>query len=118
KRVKEVVLGAVHEGAERERWQRLLEPVQLGTDGAWPLADGPALRLVEDEVDQIQALVCEVSSLERASLFLDREGLLADGPAGEVRVAQDALQGVDLRLVETRAGSRNADTFTRTEAPA
>jgi hypothetical protein len=101
--VREVVLGARDLAAERTRWQRLLAPARVGADGAWELGDGPALRLVPDDYDRIQALVCEVSSLARAGEFLDREGMLADGPAGEVRTAPGALQGVDLRFVEARA---------------
>ena len=102
-RVREVVLGARDPAAEQRRWQRLLAPVQTGPDGAWQFGDGPALRLVGDKLDRIQALVCEVSSLVLAGKFLEREGMLADGPAGEVRVAPEALQGVDIRLVESGA---------------
>jgi hypothetical protein len=116
-RVREVVLGARDLATEQEHWQRLLAPARPGPDGAWQLGDGSALRLVSDELDRIQALVCEVSSLERAGEFLGREGMLADGPAGEVRIAPDALQGVDLRLVESRAvpptGEARAERRTR-----
>jgi hypothetical protein len=114
-RVREVILGARDVRAERERWQRLLDPAQPDRDAAWQLGDGPALRLIADDLDRIQALVCEVSSLARARDFLDREGMLAACPPGEVRVAPDALQGVELRLVERAAVQAHASTGVRTD---
>jgi hypothetical protein len=114
-RVREVILGARDLPAERDRWQRLLDPARPGPDGAWQLGDGPALRLVADYLDRIQALVCEVSSLAHARDFLDREGVLAHAPPGELRVTPDALQGIDLRLVEGAAAPRvNAASRVRT----
>ena len=106
-RVSEILLGARDLPAERKRWQRLLDPARPGPDGAWHLGDGPALRLVEDEVDRIQALVCEVASLERAADFLEREGMLDAAGSRGIRIAPAALQGVDIRLTESerpRAG--------------
>jgi hypothetical protein len=111
-RVREVIIGARHVRDERSRWQRLLAPAQPDQDAAWELGDGPALRLVADDLDRIQALVCEVSSLARARDFLDREGMLAPCPPGEVRVARDALQGVDLRLIERAASQAHGDAPT------
>jgi hypothetical protein len=108
-RVREVVLSARDLPAERARWERLLAPARPDADDAWPLGEGPALRLVADEVDRIQALVCEVSSLERAHEALDRTGLVAERREGELRAAPDRLQGVDLRFAESRPiGARTA----------
>jgi hypothetical protein len=107
--VREIILGARDLGLERARWQRLLAPARSGADGAWRLGDGPAVRLVADDHDRIQALVCEVSSLERAREFLEREGILGNGPAGEVRAAAGALQGLDLRFVAGGAAPRGVE---------
>jgi hypothetical protein len=98
-RVSEVVLGAHDLPAERERWQGLLDPLRPGPDGAWRFGDGPALRLIEDATDRIQALVCEVASLERAVDFLEREGMLAASGGDGIAIAPAALQGVELRLI-------------------
>jgi hypothetical protein len=46
--------------------------------------------------------VCEVTSLERASDVLDREGMLGATRDGQLRAAPDRLQGVDLRFVASR----------------
>jgi hypothetical protein len=98
-RVNHVVLGAHDLPAERERWQRLLDPLRPDPDGAWRFGDGPALRLVEDETDRIQALVCEVASLERAEDFLEREGMRAARGGDGIAIAPAALQGAQLRLI-------------------
>jgi hypothetical protein len=98
-RVSEVVLGAHDPPAERERWQQLLDPLRPGHDGAWRFGDGPALRLTEGGTDRIQALVCEVASLERAADFLEREGMLGARSDDEIGIAPAALQGVEIRLI-------------------
>jgi hypothetical protein len=107
--VREVLLGARDLAAEQERWQRLLAPKRVGADGAWELGDGPALRLVADEHDGIQALVCEVASVDRAGDLLEREGMLVEGAPGELRAAPEALQGLDLRFVESPTYPRDAE---------
>ena len=61
-RVREIVLGAKEVDTETERWRTLLEPTPM-TNGRWELGDGPAIRLVPDYEDHIQALVWEVTSL-------------------------------------------------------
>jgi hypothetical protein len=99
-RVREVVLGARDLAVERERWQRLLHPTAAGADGRWHLGDGPALRLVEDDADRIRCMVCEVSSVARATEFLEREQMLDTTPEGEARISPAALQGVEIRLAE------------------
>jgi hypothetical protein len=98
--VREIVLSTKDLSAERKRWQRLLDPATRGVDGAWHLGDGPSLRLVEGESDRIEALVCEVASLDVAAEFLEREGMLAGHDAKEIRIAPAALQGLDIRLTE------------------
>lgn len=99
--VREIVIGAKDLAAETERWSNLLDPAPL-TEGAWELGDGPAIRLTAGSEDRIEALVCEVASLDRAKRFLEDEGLLA--PAGETQLTIDseAIQGLEIRLVEQR----------------
>ena len=99
-RVREVVVGARDVAAEGERWQRLLDPHEPASDGAWHLGDGPALRLIEDEADRIHCLVWEVSSLDRAADFLERAQMLEKTTTDEVAISPRALQGIAIRLAE------------------
>ena len=85
---------------EQRAWQRLLDPSKPGPDGAWHLGDGPAIRLIEDKVDRIASLVCEVASRDAARQFLEREDLLGEVTARAVGLSLAALQEVDIRLVE------------------
>jgi hypothetical protein len=117
-RVRDVVLGACDAAAETERWQRLLDPHNRDTNGAWQLGDGPALRLVQDQADRIQALVCEVSSLDRAAAFLARERMLSKVTEDAVQISPPSLQGIDIRLVEAAAPATEAPaTLNRRRSP-
>lgn len=103
-RVSEIVLAARDLPRERDRWQRLLD-APADADGRWQLTEGPALRLVESDIDAIEALVCEVASLEAATEMLERERMLGAAQPDEVRLAREALQGLDLRLRESARSS-------------
>lgn len=105
RRVREIVLAARDLAAERERWQRLLDPARARTDGTWELDDGPAVRLTEGKRDQVAALVCEVASVDAAAESLERLGMLATVDANQVRIAPGALQGVDIRLTQQAAAA-------------
>jgi hypothetical protein len=100
RRVKEVVAGVKDFGAARERWRRLYAPAAERGEGVWEVDDGPAVRLVAAESDSIRALVLEVESLERAETFLREGALLGAVEAGQVRLDQAQVEGLDLRLVE------------------
>jgi hypothetical protein len=100
-RVREIRLSATDLRAERERWQRLLDPRPRGDDGAWHFAEGPSLRLVEGDSDRIEALVCDVASLDAATDFLEREGILGAANQSEARLAPEALEGLEIRLAES-----------------
>jgi hypothetical protein len=113
-RVREVVLVAKDLPGERERWQRLLDPIQP-IDGTWHFPAGPALRLVGGDVDRILALICDVSSLQAAAEFLERERMLGAADEGEVRIAPEALQGLDIRL--RTAAAKSEGPGSRRERP-
>jgi hypothetical protein len=114
-RVREVVLAAKDLSGERGRWQRLLDPIQA-IDGAWHFPAGPALRLVGGDVDRILALVCDVTSLQAAAEFLDREGMLGAADDDEVRIVPEALQGLDIRL-RSAAAAKSEGPPSRRERP-
>lgn len=103
RRVTEVVIGSTNPAEETARWQRLLDPLEQKAGGRWDLADGPALRVVEDEADRIQALVCEVSSLSDATHALQERGMDGEDLAGGISIAPASSAGTNIRLVERPA---------------
>jgi hypothetical protein len=106
RRVREVLLSTRGEAAERKRWERLLGPA---TDGSWHFESGPSLRLIEGDRDRIEALVCEVESLQRAASSLEPMGMVESTAPDEIRIAPNSLQGLDIRLTEA-AGDGASET--------
>jgi hypothetical protein len=100
-RISEIVVGASDFEGERQRWQTLLDPGQPTAEGLWPLGDGPAIRLFPDSEDRIQALTWEVTSLDRATDYLRTEHMLGQANGDTVGIATDAVQGLDIRLIES-----------------
>lgn len=98
--VKEVIVGATDLPAEEERWKRLFDPTPLAADGTWQLGTGPAIRLVADREDRLQALVLKVTSLEKAKAFLRQRGMLGTVSPGEVAIEPREIHALDVRLVE------------------
>jgi hypothetical protein len=98
--VKEVLIGAVDVEAARRLWQKLLDPTPSATSDMWQIGSGPAVRLVPDKANRIQALLIRVASLERAKAFLRERQLLGVDAAGQVTIDPSKIGGLDLRLVE------------------
>jgi hypothetical protein len=99
--VKEVVIGAVDLDGARSLWQKLLDPARSATSNAWPVGDGPAVRLVRTNANRVEALVIRVASLERAKAFLRERQLLGVVSAGQITIEPSKIGGLDLRLVES-----------------
>lgn len=97
--VREIVIGAKDVNGMKARWQKLLEPRRPSSDGAWPLGDGPALRVVEAETDAIRAVVINVSSLKAAADFLRQHDLLGTELPTSMTVASRRFPGFELTLV-------------------
>jgi hypothetical protein len=97
-RTRELVVSTQDAAAEEQRWQRLLDPVKPAESGRWELADGPAIRLVEGPDDGIRTVVWEVGSLARAADWLRAEGWLGEERGGQLSIAAEPLQGLDVRL--------------------
>lgn len=89
--------------AERDRWQRFLDPVTPDDHGRWSLGDGPALRLIEGTDDAIHSVVWEVSSLGQAARWLQAKGWLEDKVDDGIKIAVEPLQGLDVRLAEPQS---------------
>ena len=98
--VREIIAATVDLERETPLWRKLLEPAPETEPGRWELGGGPGVRLVAGEADGVEALVCNVSSLERAASFLRASDMLGVSSTAEARIAPEALGGLDIRLVE------------------
>ncbi|MBD0373944.1 MAG: hypothetical protein ICV60_24250, partial [Pyrinomonadaceae bacterium] len=97
--VQEIVVGVKDYEKANRNWEKLLSPVQPVAPGLWEIADGPAVRLVHDEKDAIQALVFKVSDLERARTFLREKDMLDSTRSEQTRIDPAKIYGLDIRLV-------------------
>jgi hypothetical protein len=97
-RTREFVVTATDPADQMPLWQRLLGPPDPA--GRWQLGDGPAIVLVEGPEDRIRTVVWEVASLARAADELRAHGWLGEQRDNSVTFAAQALQGLDIRLVE------------------
>jgi hypothetical protein len=98
RRVAEVVVTAADPEARAVEWTKLLGRPK--TAGLWnTVMAGPSIRLSGGGADRIRELVLEVSSLERARAFLDKEGLRGKAEAGGLTLDPAGAQGLAIRLV-------------------
>jgi hypothetical protein len=98
-RTREIVVQAREPGSEVDRWDRLLRPASQVEPGHWRLSDGPAIRLTEGPEDRIAGLVWEVESLDHAAEWLRARQWLSER-SGLVRISPEAVQGLEITLVE------------------
>ncbi len=98
-RVEEVGFGAPNPAQVAAEWERLTlaPPVE---PFLWRIGLGPALRLFSKSHYVLRPLVLRVTSLEHARHFLRDCGLLDERNGPEPRLAAQAAQGLDIRLVE------------------
>lgn len=101
-RTREIVVAARDAAAEAARWQRLLDPLEPVEPGRWQPGDGPAVRIVEGREDRIEAMVWTVRSPDAAAARLREQGLFGEERDGTVRIAPDALQGLNVWLEAER----------------
>jgi hypothetical protein len=90
----------------QENWQRLLNPLQASPRDVWQVGSGPAIRLVQADQEEIQALVVNVKSLEQARRFLKEHRLLGSERPDSLTLARSPLQGLNVILVEQPAKSQ------------
>lgn len=98
-RVEEIVVGVKDYDEANRNWKRFLSPAEAARQGLWEITDGPAVRLVPDEQDKIQALVFKVYDLERAETFLREKDMLDSTSSDQLRIDPARIYGLDIRLV-------------------
>jgi hypothetical protein len=102
--VREIVIAAENAKNKQATWSRLLgKPYSAGV---WHVGAGPAIRITEGQgSDQIQAIVLEVRSLDRAKQFLRSKRLLS--PYGS-SLNPNKVQQLGIKLVESPKTGRGA----------
>lgn len=75
-RVKEILVGTTNVKSEKKRWQNLMEPYSYDENKGFLLAEGPAIRIVENNDDSLVELLLEVTSFSQARSFLEEHTLL------------------------------------------
>jgi catechol 2,3-dioxygenase-like lactoylglutathione lyase family enzyme len=100
--VKEVIVGATDFNAATKLWGRLLAPKRPSALGLWQIGEGPAIRVVRARESKLQGLVISVVSLRRARAFLQKKGLLGSVTGKVVTIDPSKIQGLNIRLVESK----------------
>ena len=98
--IEEIVLAVSSYDDKVARWEYLLSPIPLTESGRWHLGDGPAIRLIPDEQDEIQTIFFKVKSLKSAEERLTRHNLLGITSDRWVSIAASKIQNLDIRLIE------------------
>ena len=106
-RVVEIVVGTTDLDAADRLYEKLLAPTTR-VSGAWPIGDGPAIRLVRAEQNLIQRLVVGVVSLDRTRAFLEERGLLGSTSETRATLAASEIHGLDIVLFEVDAADDDA----------
>ncbi len=101
--VREIVIGARDLTRAEASWQKLLHPAQASADGTWPIGTGPSIRVVAAAQDEIQEMIVQVTSLNRARDFLQPQHLLERDQAAALVLASPRFPGFKLTLVERPA---------------
>jgi hypothetical protein len=99
--VTELVI-AVSDGADAsDRWGPLLAPKPVTIPGCVPLEHGPAIRFTTGGEDRLVGIVFRVTDLNRATAFLDQQGLLGSRGEERVSIAPEQVQQLQLAFTAT-----------------
>lgn len=101
--VKEIIVTSTQAGQTRDLWKTVFAPAAMSSSGELSFDSGPAVLIGDGSMDFIEGLVLEVESLQIAEEFLALNGLLGEVSDGEISLNPDAVQGLDIRLVERPA---------------
>ena len=98
--LREIVVGVTDVDAARAQWGKLVDEPAPAPGDVVALGTGPQVRLVPSASPEIQRMVVQVRSLDRARAFLTERGWLGESAAGEVTIAPSAIGGLRVVLVQ------------------
>ncbi|MFC1785980.1 hypothetical protein ACFLZA_01280 [Candidatus Neomarinimicrobiota bacterium] len=103
-RVKEILVGTTNVKSEKKRWQNLMAPYSYDENNGFLLAEGPAIRIVENSDDSLVELLFEVTSFSQARSFLEEHTLLDKESRNDMLLIQlPDIQGLRLVISGTSA---------------
>jgi len=100
--VAEVIVGTTDMEGSEELWGALMAPQETSAPGVWQLGDGPAIRLVQAERNELQGFVVAVASLQRAESFLREKALLGSATEEGLTIDASKIEGLNIRLIEKK----------------
>jgi len=98
KNVKELYIG-YNSKKRLDQWINFIKPAKHKKN-LWYLPEEPNLRFVESESERIRAIVLKVESLEKATDYLKRNGMLENQTEKSVEIAKTKTGGLRIILEE------------------
>jgi hypothetical protein len=98
--VQNLIIGVTDPTRAHAQWQRLLAPLEPARESLWQFKEGPAIRLVPHERDEILAMTWKVTSLEQAYTFLQAKDMQGEVTADQVTIAPEIACGLVIHLIE------------------
>jgi len=98
--VKEIDVASTQPDQTRSLWKTVFAPATMSAAGELSFDSGPSILISGGDMDVITGLVLEVDSLQAAQDFLAQNGLLGEVSDGQVSINPDAVQGLNILLVE------------------
>lgn len=103
-RVKEILVGTTNVKSEKKQWQNLMAPYSYDENNGFLLAEGPAIRIVENNDDSLVELLFEVTSFSQARSFLEEHNFLDKESINDMLLIQlPDIQGLRLVISGTSA---------------
>lgn len=101
-RVKEIRVGTTNVKSEKKRWQNLMAPYSYDEKNGFLLAEGPAIRIIENSDDSLVELLLEVASLSQANSFLGEHDFLdKESTQNKLIIQIPGIHGLRLVICET-----------------
>lgn len=98
--VKEIEIRVKEKESTLQKWQNLLNPYLLSSDGCFALGDGPRLCINESDTDHIYSIKIKVKSLDEAREFLLSRGLIRQEKKHSITLDPEKTFGILFEIVE------------------
>jgi len=98
--VVELKLEATDVDSSRVAWSELVATTEIDGDVIVEFESGPAIRIIPGSADRLAGVAISVRSLAAAAAFLDAAELSERSATGELRIAREAVGGLEVTLVE------------------